>query len=208
MLNGAFVDKNTQKVYSYDQSKLLNSLDAISSAATQQEKIDAIENLFFDISASPMRDAEMLLTDKMKFAYDSGVLSMLIRAVAVPIVRVLFSPKVLLVLYANAEIMGKTPPSVIDLIKSLLSVITNLIRQIKDILLERLMEWVISVLKPILQAFSSLLFLEMLREYRELLEVMLDCIVWFKPNRLLTAIDDVNYADITTPLESPDQNKC
>ena len=79
---------------------------------------------------------------------------------------------------------------------------------VKDLLIEMFLEFVIETLKPILELFASKLFLEMLEEYRTLLKIMLDCLFWFKTNKILTAIDDVNYADIDVPKVAPDDTKC
>ena len=79
---------------------------------------------------------------------------------------------------------------------------------IKDMLLEMFLDFLISTIKPLLALFASKLFIEMLDDYRALLQSILDCAFWFKTNKLLTTIDDVNYADIETPKENPDDTKC
>lgn len=203
MMNGEF-----QEPYAYDSKKLLESLDTISSAATLQEKTAAIENLFFDISATPAKEGGITSTDALTFGYDTGLLAALLRAIIYPIVRVIFSPKVMLMFQINAQVMGNTFPSLRDFIYGLFTILKNIIKQIKDLLLEEIYKWVIEKIKPLLQLFTTKVMLETLSEYRALLEIMLDCIFWFKRNPVLTAIDDVNYADIIPSKNSPDDNKC
>lgn len=203
MMNGEF-----QQPYAYDTNKLLSSLDAVSSAATLQEKTAAIENLFFNISATPATEGGIECTDALTFGYDTGLLAALLRAIIYPIVRVIFSPKVMLMFYINAQVMGNTIPSFNDFIYGIFNIIKNLIKQIKDLLLEYIFKWLVEKLKVLLQLFASQILLETLSEYRALLEIMLDCIFWFKTNKVLTAIDDVNYADIIPTKESPDDKKC
>lgn len=203
MMNGEF-----QEPYAYDSNKLLTSLDAVSSAATLQEKTTAIENLFFDIAATPAKEGGIECTDALTFGYDTGLLAALLRAIIYPIVRVIFSPKVMLMFQINAQVMGKTFPSFNEFIYGIFTILKNLIKQIKDLLLDEILKWLIEKLKPLLQLFASQILLETLTEYRALLEIMLDCIFWFKRNKVLTAIDDVNYADIVPSKGSPNDNKC
>ena len=203
IMNGEF-----QEPYVYDSNKLLASLDAVSSAATLQEKTTAIENLFFDIAATPAKEGGIECTDALTFGYDTGLLAALLRAIIYPIVRVIFSPKVMLMFQINAQVMGKTFPSFNEFIYGIFTILKNLIKQIKDLLLDEILKWLIEKLKPLLQLFASQILLETLTEYRALLEIMLDCIFWFKRNKVLTAIDDVNYADIVPSKGSPNDNKC
>lgn len=203
MMNGEF-----QEPYSYNNDQLLNDLDSISNAATQQEKITAIENMFFNIAAIPATEGGIESTDAFTFGYDSSLLSAIIRAIVYPTVRVILSPKVILMLQINAKIMGKEIPSFIDFLYGIFRMLKNLIKQIIDLILQEILKWLISKLKILLELFASQLFLEVMSEYRALLETMMDCIFWFKTNKVLTAIDDVNYADITPLKESPNDIKC
>jgi hypothetical protein len=108
----------------------------------------------------------------------------------------------------NAQVMGNTIPSFNEFIYGIFNIIKNLIKQIKDLLLDYIFKWLVEKLKALLQLFASQILLETLSEYRALLEIMLDYIFWFKTNKVLTAIDDVNYADIIPTKESPDDKKC
>ncbi len=202
-MNGEF-----QEVYKYDTDKLLESLDAISSSATLQEKNTAIENLFFDIAATPAKDGSIECSDALSFGYDSGLLSAILRAIIYPVVRVIFSPKVILMFQINSQVMGNTIPSLTDFIYGIFSILKNIIKLIKDLLLEMILKWLMEKLSQLLSLFSAQLLLETLSEYRALLETLLECIFWFKSSKVLTEIDDVNYADIIPSKETPTDNKC
>ena len=71
-----------------------------------------------------------------------------------------------------------------------------------------ILKWLMEKLSQLLSLFSAQLLLETLSEYRALLETLLDCIFWFKSSKVLTEIDDVNYADIIPSKETPTDNKC
>jgi hypothetical protein len=208
MMGKMMMNGNTNQTTSYNQEELLASLDKVSSAANQQEVVSSIENLFFDIAATPAKEGSGSIGINPTFGYDSNLLSLLIRAIIYPIVKVVLSPKVLLMFQVNGKIMGNTPPDPMGILSSFFVIIKNVIKMVKDLLIEMFLEFVIETLKPILELFASKLFLEMLEEYRTLLKIMLDCLFWFKTNKILTAIDDVNYADIDVPKVAPDDTKC
>ena len=203
MMNGEF-----QETYSYNAKELLSSLDTISNAATLQEKNTAIENLFFKISAIPAKDGGIECSDALTLGYDASLLSSLLRAIVYPIVRVMFSPKVILLLQINAVVMGNEIPSKQEFMFAIFGILKNEIKLIKDMILDAILEWLIEKLKPLLDIFASKVLLETLNEYRAILEILLGCISFakFGSNQQFNTIDDVNYADITPIVNSPDNN--
>lgn len=203
MMNGA-----TQSTYSYDANDLIASLDSISSSANQQEVVTSIKNLFVDIAATGATDVSGTMGINPTLGYDASLLTLLIRTIIYPIVRVILSPKVILMFQVNGIVMGNSVPNPMDILNTFFVLIKNIIVMIKDLLLEMFLDFLISTIKPLLALFASKLFIEMLDDYRALLQTILDCIFWVKTNKLLTTIDDVNYADIETPKETPDDTKC
>lgn len=199
---------NNGAAYTFDADSLLNSLDTVSSAANKQEEIAAIENTFFDIQATPAKDGDIETSDSISFG--AGWIVEVIKSFIYPIIKVLLSPKVIVLFHVYSQVMGKPCVDIIDLLMSIISILKNLIKMVIDMVIKWLLDFLISKLKPILELFASILFIEMLNEYRALLQIMLDCLVWFKFNKVKTAIDDVNYADITKKEASENitKDKC
>jgi hypothetical protein len=191
--------------YEFDANKLLTSLDAVSSAASKEEEVTAVENTFYDISATPAKDGSINTSDSIGFG--SGWLMEIIKAFIYPIVKIFLSPKVLILFQIYSQIMGKATVDFIDLLKSIFSILKNIIKMLIDWVIKWLLNWVLKKLKPLLEMFAGKLFIEMLSEYRALLQIMLDCLIGFKINKVQATIDDVNYADIV-PEATPTENNC
>ena len=66
----------------------------------------------------------------------------------------------MLMFYINAQVMGNTIPSFNDFIYGIFNIIKNLIKQIKDLLLEYIFKWLVEKLKALLQLFSSAVLTE------------------------------------------------
>ena len=136
----------------------------------------------------------------------------LIRMLVYPLVRPLFTPKVMTVILLNISIMGnplelgKKVISFQDILPYFMNILTNVIKTIKDMIVEMLYSWVIEKLTPILTLFTLRLVMEQLEAYRKLIEDMLiACIGAYK--RLGgngiggNGIDQVDYVDIDPELE-------
>ena len=145
-----------------------------------------------------------------KFNYDWQF--ELIRMLVYPLVRPLFTPKVMTVILLNTSIMGnplglgKKIVTFQDVLPYFMNIFTNVIKNIKDMIVEMLYSWVIEKLTPILTLFTLRLVMEQLEAYRKLIEDMLiACIGAYK--RLGgngiggNGIDQVNYVDIDPELE-------
>ena len=95
-----------------------------------------------------------------------------------------------------------------NFLKNFQNVLFNIIKQVKDIIVEELYKFVMSQLKPLLELMISKIALETVMYYKELIEqLLLDCIPTFsipKINGSNMVIDNVNYADITTEAEPTD----
>jgi hypothetical protein len=92
--------------------------------------------------------------------------------------------------------------------KNFQNVLFNIIKQVKDIIVEELFKFVMAQLKPLLELMIAKIALETVMYYKELIEqLLLDCIPTFsipKINGSNMVIDNVNYADITTEAEPTD----
>ena len=102
-----------------------------------------------------------------------------------------------------------------DFLRNFQNVLFNIIKQIKDIIVEELYKFVMEQLQPLLELMIAKIALETVMYYKELIEQLLgNCIPRIsipKLNGTNMVIDNVNYADITTEAEPTDydnDNKC
>lgn len=150
-----------------------------------------------------------------KFNYDYQF--ELIRMLVYPLMKPLFTPKVVTVILLNTYIMGNPLElgskilSFEDILPYFMNIMTNIVKQIKDMIIEMLYSWVIDKLTPLLTLFSLRLVMEQLEAYRKLIEDMLTaCIGAYnslnfggnKTNGINgNRIDQVDYVDIDPELE-------
>ena len=137
----------------------------------------------------------------------------LIRMLVYPLIRPLFSPKVMTLILINFNIMGdpikfsKKVVSWEDLKPYFMNIITNIIIQIKDIINEMLYSWVIKKLTPMLTMFTLRVLMEQVEMYRTLINDMLIACADFpsfnrnNKNKFRVGIDVVDYAEIDPELE-------
>lgn len=131
----------------------------------------------------------------------------LVRMIAYPLVKPLFSPKVLTLILINTYVMGnplelgKKTITFEGVTPFLTNILVSVIKQVKDIIIEMLYSFVIEKLIPLLSAFSLRLVLEQLESYRRLMEEMLTACSNCRFSFANTGIDNVDYVDIDPKLE-------
>lgn len=190
----------------------LNNAEMVDGYLNEIENLDKVsenvrkENLRGVISGitTNLSETEVSTTaakrNKLQFNYNYEL--ELLRLLVYPLIRPLFTPKVIALLMINLHVMGN-PLEDIDfdkILPYLMSLIKSVILKIKDIIVEILYSWVIEKLTPILALFSLRLIMEQLDAYRKLIENLLIACMGVIPNfkrKLIgTNIDTVNYVEI------------
>ena len=174
-------------------NQLLNGLSGMTNTSTLIKDKSVIEKTLYDIEATPAQDPTTERTLEITF---SGWFEQLLNMIIYPLIKPLFTPKVMFLLTVNRKIMGQQGDfNFEDFMKSLFIVIKDVIVKIKDLLLDMFLSWVMEKLSELLAIFASKLLLETLNTYRTLLEQLIeDCS--FGMNQLIGVIDNVNYAEI------------
>ena len=183
---------------SYDEiDELLKEYD---SAATYHEKEETLKRVFNKVAVEVTEGTEEVDNYNVQFSFITDLLQNLITA----IMNALLSPKVLMVLEVNQRLMGGTWKkfSVEDLLKSMRTIIVSMVKELRDMLIQELIKFLMTLLDPIKELLNSLVLREQLEYYAEALEhILKDCpIIWFRfANQFEEAkIDTVDYADIDT----------
>lgn len=140
----------------------------------------------------------------------------LMRMFAYPLIRPLFTPKVLFILMVNQKIMGSFEDtaesfaniSIDDILKTVYQMLKEIIVKLKDLVIDFLLEMIINYLKPLIELFASKLLLETLKMYKDLLQQLLDACAFGWGDGRVNEIDNVNYADIIPVQTQPEQAKC
>ena len=104
----------------------------------------------------------------------------------------------------------------LDMMKAMIKIISSLVKEIRDMILQELFKLVMEQLSPIIALLTNALVLEQLDNYSEAIrDIIRNCpLIWFKFKNQLqdTNLDNVDYADIDIPAEvekdTPNTNNC
>lgn len=214
MLQNALMKRKQAQYNTVLSSELIDSIKQIEkSGATFEENKTVISNVLTQLS----KEAESgdNVPNGWKFNYDFQF--ELIRMLVYPLIRPLFSPKVMTLILINLEVMGnplKLGEKIItfnDVKPYFMGIITNIVVQIKDMINEMLYSWVLEKLTPLLTLFTLRLLMEQIEMYKQLIEDLLTACSFsgfsldFNRNKKRVGIDNVDYADIDPELEKMKQ---
>jgi hypothetical protein len=208
MLQNAIEQRiNGQSNY-YLLETMIGEINTLKNINTDEKK-QTITNVLNNVKNATQNGEGTKNSWKLNYDYQFE----LIRMLCYPLVKPLFSPKVMVLILINLYVMGNplklsnslknnNKNIVFDDIKPyIMGALTNIIVQIKDIINEILFSWVIEELTPLLSLFSLRLLMEQIEMYRLLLQDMLSACIGFKGNKNNVGIGNVEYVDIYPELE-------
>lgn len=230
--------------YTFDNTKYDSLLRKAEEKRARQERFgnvthetglfDSVNDIFneYDANAELHKQADVLhraitqaavtvsegVPDTDKFDVEFNFIFDLIEALITAIVNGILSPKLLMLLEVNQKIMGGTWEkfTMKDLLEALRVIITAIVKEIRDMVIQELLKLVLKALEPIIQMLASILLREQLENYADaILEIIRNCpLIWFRFSHKYedTKLDTVDYADIDASNnkegEQPSTNKC
>lgn len=208
---------NNQNVRWHNTEEYIASLDQINANTTQEGNITAIKKFVTDVTVT--RGSEAKIEYGLQLNTDANLLKKLLWAIAMPILMSIFSPQVILLLYINFELTGITNTNdalngqdftmILNLlINKIFGLLKSIILFIKDKIVELLLILFYEKIIVTITKFEYLLLLEKIRDWMAILEAALRCLpiyrINFKRNKIIGAIEEVNYADIVNPQNLPE----
>lgn len=204
----------------YDIDNVMKSINDINTAATQIEYFNAIKKTVNQVALSGTTGNQ---SAKFGATVDwQAWLKNILKALVMPLVKQVLSPKVMLLFIINFQISGLInldefikdgsfdTKTLLDLLLKkleslLISIIRYIIEKVTMLLLKLFMEYV----KPLLIEFSAIILLEALNDWIRWLNEALKCIPNFKlsSSNATNVLDDVMYADIEPVLNKPETEK-
>lgn len=164
------------------------------------------------------------IDDVDKYKVEFNFIFDLINALVTALTNAILSPKLLMLLEVNQQLMGGTWEkfTLKDLLKALKSIISAVVREIRDMVIQELLKLIMKELGPIIELISSMLIKEQLDSYSDaILEIIRNCAInpmWpnlgslFRSKYQNTVLDTVDYADIdannTSNNDQPLINNC
>ena len=149
------------------------------------------------------------MNDKVNFGVQMNLIEDLLNSLAYVIVCSVLSPKVYLLLLINLKIIGReTNFDLEGFIGQYKQLIAELIRAIRDQLLNYLMREIMIIIGDLVKEVTLKLSVEQARYYARLIKKLIDC--FRRHGRGLDFnIDNVDYADILpSEEEEPKNNEC
>ena len=219
MMDNAIKRRRNVGVNTETTNDLLSLITTLDSGLEAENTKTTISNVLSGVTKSIVEgDRNQNVKNGWKFNYDWQF--ELIRMIVYPLIRPLFTPKVMTVILLNLEIMGnplelgRKIVSFKDILPYFMNIITNVIKTIKDMIAEMLYSWVIEKLTPMLTLFTLRVVMEQLEAYRKLIADMLTaCVGAFRGGNGInfngnngkrlsgSGLDQANYVDIDPEYE-------
>lgn len=206
--DGSYNSLNSEYNPKYDE--MFESLRGLDSTAEQEPgttKKDKIAKAIGTAMETVSNETNGHITLGLDF------ISNFIKQTVVQIVLQILSPKVAVLYAINSSVMGGDVTNISDwktFIQNSQNLIIQIVRQVKDIIIKELYNFMMEKLSPILKLFISKLALETVKDYKDLItDLITNCIPTISlPKGTPTIIDNVNYADIVPQQTAPNNNKC
>ncbi|MCD8208989.1 MAG: hypothetical protein LUD72_13705 [Bacteroidales bacterium] len=196
-------EENTSKTI--DAESLMESLNGLSDAATEEEKQTIIEGALTTISKE-LTSTEDRMDKDFNFGVQFNFLENLLNNLAMVIVLSILSPKVYLLLKINLEVAGQnTNFSLEGFIKQFKNLIVEIIREICSQILKFLLSELMKIIGDMAKEIGAKITIEQAAYYARLLARLIEAFKRNKRQSLDWNMDDVDYADIYDDEEEEEE---
>ena len=204
----------TATVRVHDTKKYIAMLDQVNANTAVEGNMTSITKLVTEVTTDP--GAEGSIDYGLKVSADANILKKLLWAIVMPLLMSIFTPQVMLLLYMNFELMGITKidtfngqdfTKIINLIMNkIFGLLKSIILFIKDKIVELLLTLFYEKILPTLMQYQAILLLESITFWMAILKEAISCLprFKFKRNKVIGAIDSVDYADIIPSQDTPE----
>lgn len=204
----------TATVRVHDTKKYIAMLDQVNANTAVEGNMTSITKLVTEVTTDP--GTEGSIDYGLKVSADANILKKLLWAIVMPLLMSIFTPQVMLLLYMNFELMGITKidtfngqdfTKIINLIMNkIFGLLKSIILFIKDKIVELLLTLFYEKILPTLMQYQAILLLESITFWMAILKEAISCLprFKFKRNKIIGAIDSVDYADIIPSQDTPE----
>ena len=204
----------TATVRVHDTKKYVAMLDQVNANTSVEGNMTTITKLVTEVTTDP--GTEGSIDYGLKISTDGNILKKLLWAIVMPLLMSIFTPQVMLLLYMNFELMGRTKidtfngqdfAKIINLIMNkIFGLLKSIILFIKDKIVELLLTLFYEKILPTLMKYQAILVLESITFWIAILKDAISCLprFKFKRNKVIGAIDSVDYADIIPSQDTPE----
>lgn len=192
----------------YSNEEILSILNEFDNNATLNENKEVIKRAITQATATITQ--EVLPEDR--YSIQLNIIQELIKSLVSIIVETLISPKIVLLLEVNRRLMGmedKHKYNIESFLNSVEGLLVSIIRELRDLILQKLLDWCMSILNELFDSLKDLLIKEQLEYYSRLMKLLFNLCSFKASHRaaLDSELDFVNYADIDE-IDKPQESKC
>lgn len=197
-------NNNAEKTNANEVYDILNEFD---NGATLNENKDVIKRAITQATANITE--EVLPEDRYSIQFN--IVQDLIKSLVLNIVETLISPKIVLLFEVNRALMGQeyTKYNIEDFLKSIEGLLVSIVREVRDLILQELLNWCLKILLDLNGLAVSMLVKEQLEYYSRLMKLLFKACS-FKSSRraaLESELDHVDYSDIDE-IDRPKESNC
>lgn len=190
-----------------DAQDILSKLNEINKDSSKESIQAVIEGTITSITKQ-LSNTNYEMEDEVNFGVQMNLIENLLNSLAYVVVCSVLSPKVYLLLLINLRIIGQeTNFDLEGFIWKYKTLITDLIRSIRDQILDYLMREILIIVGDLVKEVTLKLSIEQARYYSRLIAKLVKCFKKYGRN-LDFNVDDVDYADILQTEEEPKNNEC
>ena len=206
------------KAVQYDVKDYIAKIDSVNLSASSADSTTKIMKTVTEVSSVP--GVEGGIDYGLDFNSSRDILMSFIWALALPIIKSIFTPQVILLFMINFQAMGLisiddllgTDQSlIIRLIQNkIFSLVRSIISYIKDMIAKLILDFFYEVVLPMLEKYLLLVFRERLDAWIQLLLEARRCIPpilipLFNTRKEVQSIEDVTYAEIINDQKTPEK---
>ena len=202
-------EERRAKQYSFgDTSIPSGSLDRVVEILNEYDEATSIDERM-EIVNRAITEASVTLSqglnEKDRYNFEFGFVFDLIENLVVALMNAVLSPKVMMLLEVNRQLMGGSWKAftIGDLLKSMQSIIVAITKEIRDLILSELLKFLLKQLEPLKETIMSAINREQIDNYVDTInDLIRNCpFFWFRfggssNQDLETKLDTVDYADI------------
>lgn len=188
-----------------NQNEVIDQVYSIDSNDGTENQETIISKAFKNVSNS-LSSTEQT-PEKNKYTLDKDIITNFIEEFIVQVCLQILSPKIMLLYAINDKIMNPTEEEgltsgIMSFFKNFKNLMTNMIGQIEEVILNALYDFLMGQLKPIITLFVQKLLLETAYYYKILIEELIRSCKMNSGKKNVT-LDNVYGADIVPVADSP-----
>lgn len=212
--NATIYGGETTTVRVHDTEKYISMIDQVNASAKQEGNITMLTKLITEVTTNP--GAEGSINYGISLDTDGNLLKKLLWAIVMPILLSIFTPQLLLLIYFNFNLMGITKiddflnqdfTKIINLLMNkIFGLLKSIIIFVKDKIVVILLRFLYEKILPLIMKYEMILLLEKIQYWLDILKAAIACLprFKFKFNKVIGSIDNVEYADIIPPQNTPE----